>query len=60
MAEIHVERKPGVRPWMWLLLLVLLIVAAVAYLWYAGYIDLPGIGSTQTSLIESAGGFNGA
>jgi len=63
MAEIHVERKRGVSAWVWVLLLIVLIAAVVAYLWYAGYIHLPvSISSlgTRHFAIAGAGGTNGA
>lgn len=40
MAEIRVERKQGAGRWLWVLLLVVVLVALAAYLWYAGYINL--------------------
>ena len=64
MAEIHVERKRGLGGKLWLVLLVVLILAAVAYLWYAGYL---GDFATQTVdsitdhfAVITAGAFNGA
>ena len=61
MAEIHVERKRGVNGWIWFLVLALIVVAAVVYLWQAGYIDLgmSTLGSDHYALI-GVGGSNGA
>lgn len=61
MAEIHVERKRGVNGWVWFLVLALLIVAAVVYLWQAGYINL-GLNAATNGFLAffDAGGSNGA
>jgi hypothetical protein len=40
MAEIKVERKQGGNTWIWIVLAVVAIIAAVLVLDYAGYIDL--------------------
>ena len=61
MAEIHVERKRGVNGWVWFLVLALVIVAAVVYLWQAGYINLGMSALPDTTLaLLNAGGSNGA
>jgi len=62
MAEIHVERKRGLNGWVWFLVLALLIVAAVVYLWQAGYINLSmsTIDSSILAAITGAGGSHGA
>jgi len=61
MAEIHVERKRGINGWIWFLVLALLIVAAVVYLWQAGYINL-GMSTFDSSNLAliGAGGSHGA
>lgn len=61
MAEIHVEKKRGTAGWVWVLLLVVLLVAAAVYLWQAGYINL-GLSSlgTETLALLNAGGPHGA
>ena len=61
MAEIHVEKKRGVNGWVWFLVLALLIVAAVVYLWQAGYINL-SLSTTHDSTLAllEVGGSNGA
>ncbi|HEX6135173.1 MAG TPA: hypothetical protein VFZ24_14490 [Longimicrobiales bacterium] len=41
MADIRVERKSGGRAWLWILLVLVLLVAAAFLLDRAGYIDLP-------------------
>lgn len=41
MADIRVERKSGGRTWLWVLFAVIVVIAAVVLLDYAGYIDLP-------------------
>lgn len=41
MADIRVERGRGGHLWLWILLAVVLIVAAVVLLDYLGYINLP-------------------
>jgi uncharacterized membrane protein len=46
MAEIRVERKRGVSPWVWVLLALIIIVAVVWFLAQAGYINIPGITTT--------------
>ncbi|MGQ0561931.1 MAG: hypothetical protein ACT443_08675 [Gemmatimonadota bacterium] len=60
MAEIHVEKKRGVAGWIWVLLIVVLIAAAIWYLWQAGYV---GVGPDRVSLFQTvapiAGGTNG-
>ena len=53
MAEIHVERKRGTGVWLWVLLLGILIAAAVAYLWYAGYISL-GMNAVHDPVLAAA------
>ena len=61
MAEIHVERKRGINGWVWFLVLALLIVAAVVYLWQAGYISLSLSTFDSTNLATiGAGGSHGA
>jgi hypothetical protein len=40
MAEIKVERNKGGHTWIWIVLAVVAIIAAVLLLDYAGYIDL--------------------
>lgn len=61
MAEIHVERKRGTGKWLWVVLLVLIVLAAVAYLWQAGYINLSAAVSPQHILaVVNAGGPYGA
>ena len=46
MAEIRVERKRGISPWVWVLLALVIIVAVVWYLAQAGYINIPGVTTT--------------
>ncbi len=60
MAEIHVERKRGTGAWLWVLLLVILVAAAVGYLWYAGYINL-GMNAVPDPVLVAAtsGGLHG-
>lgn len=41
MADIRVERKSGGHAWLWILLAVVLLIAAALLLDRAGYIDLP-------------------
>ena len=63
MAEIHVEKKRGAGAWLWVVLLVVLLIAAAVYLWQAGYIQLSqGMGTvgTGTGFELSAGGIHGA
>lgn len=51
MAEIRVERKQGAGKWLWVLLLVIVLIAVVAYLWYSGYINL---GAAEAVTTEEA------
>ena len=63
MAEIHVEKKRGAGPWLWVVLLVVLVIAAAIYLWQAGYIQLGqnmGTGTVGTGIELIAGGMYGA
>ncbi len=46
MAEIRVERKRGMSPWVWVLLALIILVAVVWFLAQAGYINIPGITTT--------------
>ncbi len=48
MAEIRVERKQGAGKWLWIVLLLIVVLAILAYLWYAGYF---GNGSTATTQV---------
>jgi hypothetical protein len=41
MADIRVERRGGISPWVWVVLAVVALVIAVVLLDYFGYIDLP-------------------
>jgi hypothetical protein len=41
MADIRVERKSGGHAWLWILLAVVLLIAAALLLDRAGYVDLP-------------------
>lgn len=41
MADIRVERKSRGHAWLWILLAVVLLIAAALLLDRAGYIDLP-------------------
>lgn len=41
MADIRVERKGGGHMWLWILLVVVLLIAAAFLLDRAGYIELP-------------------
>ncbi|CAN5697423.1 hypothetical protein BH23GEM9_BH23GEM9_21720 [soil metagenome] len=41
MADIRVERKSGISPWVWVALAVVALIVAVVLLDYYGYIDLP-------------------
>ena len=50
MAQIGVERKRGVSPWVWVLLALLIIVAAVWYLAQSGYINIPGVTTTTAQI----------
>lgn len=60
MAEIHVEKKRGAGAWLWVVLLVVLVIAAAIYLWQAGYIQLShGMGTGMESPWFE-GGRNGA
>jgi hypothetical protein len=59
MAEIHVEKKRGVGAWVWVLLVVALLVAAVVFLWQAGYIDL-GSEKIIEETVGIGGGWHGA
>lgn len=54
MAEIRTERKKQFN-WGWLVLAVVLIVAVLAALVWAGYIALPG-GATATDAPAVEGG----
>lgn len=54
MAEIRTERKKQ-NTWVWILLAVVLIVAVLATLVWAGYIALPG-GATATGTPPVEGG----
>lgn len=38
MAEIHVEKKSPLGPWVWAILLIVVLAAAGYYLWHAGYL----------------------
>lgn len=53
MAEIHVEKKRGVSGLVWVILLLVLVAAAVVYLWQAGYINL-GLASFDTDSLALA------
>lgn len=48
MAEIRVERKQGAGKWLWVVLLLIVLIAVAAYLWYAGYINLGSVTDTVT------------
>lgn len=53
MADIRVERKGGISPWVWVALAVVALVIAVVLLDYFGYIDLPfrmGAGSAGSAI----------
>jgi hypothetical protein len=61
MADIRVERRGGISPWLWVALAIIAIIVAVVLLDYFGYIDLPirmganGAGSafpTQLALLQ--------
>lgn len=54
MAEIRTEQKKQ-NTWVWIMLAVVLIVAVLAALVWAGYIVLPG-GATATSAPPVEGG----
>jgi len=41
MAEIRVEQKSGGRGWIWVVLVLLVLIAAALLLDRAGYVDLP-------------------
>lgn len=41
MADIRVEQKSGGRAWLWVLIVIVLLIAAALLLDRAGYIDLP-------------------
>jgi hypothetical protein len=41
MADIRVERRGGISPWLWVALAIIVLVVAVVLLDYFGYIDLP-------------------
>jgi putative copper export protein len=41
MADIRVEQKKGGHAWIWIVLAVVLLIAAVLLLDRAGYINLP-------------------
>jgi hypothetical protein len=41
MADIRVERKGGISPWLWVALAVVVLIVAVVLLDYYGYINLP-------------------
>jgi len=67
MAEIHVEKKRGPGALLWVVLLVVLVIAAAIYLWQAGYIQLSqgmgmgtGMGMGGTGIGMIAGGIHGA
>jgi hypothetical protein len=56
MAEIHVEKKRGAAPWVWLLLIVVLLVAVGWYLWQSGYIHISMIPAVGERLAVAASG----
>jgi bacteriorhodopsin len=59
MADIRVEKKKGGQTWMWILLAVIVLIAAVVLLDRAGYIDLPvrlGAGSAVPAYIAVLAG----
>ena len=60
MAEIHVERKRGVATWLWVLALIIIVAAVIAYLWYNGTITF-SMSPMQQQVVAliSAGGGNG-
>jgi hypothetical protein len=41
MADIRVERKKGGHLWLWIVLAVVVLIAAVVLLDWLGYIELP-------------------
>ena len=53
MAEIRVERKQGAGKWLWIVLLLIIVLAILAYLWYAGYLGGGSAATTQVLLEES-------
>ena len=55
MAEIHVERKKGGGAKLWIVLLVIIVLAAVAYLWQAGYINLSYMGRESWPIQVTSG-----
>jgi hypothetical protein len=44
MADIRVEKKSGGHAWVWVLVAVIVLIAAVVLLDRAGYIQLPRFG----------------
>lgn len=41
MADIRVERRSGISPWVWVVLAIVVLVIAAVLLDYFGYINLP-------------------
>lgn len=53
MAEIRVERKGRNNTWLWIVLAVLVLIAAAILLDRAGYVDLPvNVGMTEATSLS--------
>lgn len=53
MAEIRVERKGRSNTWLWIVLAVLVLIAAAILLDRAGYVDLPvNVGMSEATLLS--------
>ena len=51
MAEIRVERKGRNHTWLWIVLAVIVLIAAAILLDRAGYVDLPvNVGMTEATV----------